>query len=933
MNTLIDHVAEHIGLFAAGSSLLLGTAALAMWCCGSPAHRLRLGGLSLASVLVWLPFALIPWPRPVLWEARPSIDHAAHLPSTPARRLTPGAVESAAQPNSAGTSEPAASMPLADRRSVAAEATVQTRPEHVAHVRQSPGSMRILAERPIASEVPAAGEEVSPPKYNSPAVRPSAAPGPVPPRDEPRMQSARAQKGPQRWLATAVCGAAAASVAWLVAAHAALALVGLRSEAPPVWLARLYIAVWSKAASAPGRRRRRPVLRVSRRLRRPAVWGVWRPVVVLPKKICCPEQAALLHSVLRHELAHVRHGDAWLRLLANVALPLLCLHPLYWWICRCMRLDSELLADDAAAREQGLFLYASQMIELARRCRAAASPWPAAAEMLGTRTQFYRRMKMLLQRTQPLTLRPTGRWWMLALLGMLAVVVPTIVCVGIRPVAAQAAEEDEYRYTRRQELLRRAQHAIAELEAQGRDVPEDLRKLAGRLTEPVAAAELDEAAAALKSLLRKLKEFGGQDADKLDAVRQKLLRRAREAIQHFESQGKEVPGALRELAARLVEPATAEELQDAAALLKALLAGENVAPQEKRSPDARRREKLRDQAVARLKKLFDQLGRRGIEVPADAAEVLDRLQIADGAAAVDELLEQAASTAEKLQTLADATGGQKKKSPASSEVRDKLAAAWKSLHARLETLHDRLAQQQDKQAPDLAELTEELIRIQQAHEQLLKDADAKIEALAGKLQKLLGAGAEQPVPGEDDSLDPGDRMAKQEHEEHLEPPTKKAVGVLKKASKKAKGMLKEASGKKGEAAFDVEIETLDGLASLNDLLSLGERYIEAQGHVDWLRKHFEWVETLPPEERQGMHDPSMKHELSIAERRAKLLRAALESLRSASEKMVEAARGRRDALRKAYGSGLVSGVEAAAGETELIRAETTLQVITAILEQ
>ncbi|MCL6501934.1 MAG: hypothetical protein K6T86_04560 [Pirellulales bacterium] len=918
MNTLIELVAQHAGLIALGSSLLLAAGALAMVCCASPAHRLRLGMLALAGVLVWLPLALIPWPRPDLLALlrRDAAIPALHTPAPPTAAAGTSQGQ-AARPRPAATASPEGPRQADDEPSPAQRAVVT--PPEGSHTRP-PGVPALPELAPGQADMAAAG--VPPPAERQPALRRVEADASASVRGagaSAALRSHNAAGGPSlRRVGALVTITGSACIVWLVVGHALLARLRWTSQPPPWWLARLYAEVCAHAGGVAAARRQ-ACLRVSRLLRRPVVCGLWRQVVLLPEAICCPGLEGLLRSVLQHELAHVRHGDAWLRLLGNIALPLLCLHPLYWWICRRIRLDSELLADDAAAEAQGVFLYAGHMIELARRCRTAGSLWPAAAGMLGTRTQFYRRMKMLMQRKQPLPSGPTGRWWAAALLGALAAVLPTVVFVGARPLAAQGAGEDEKSYAMRQELLRHAQQAIAELESQGQDVPETLRELAGRLAEPMAAEELKEAAAALKTVFRKLKGGEKNLGDKLDGLREKLLQRARRAIKHLESHGKEVPAALRKLAERLVEPATAEELKDAAAQLDSLAGDVKGAPDEKPLPEAARREKLRQQAVGRLEKIVGRLVDGGQDVPAEAPALLERLRAAEDPAEVDGLLKQAASLVEKLR---DADGDHDRpgqdKATLRQQLPDQLAGGWKRVFDRLAAFRDRLARQQAKEVPELIELSEELMRIQRKQELLWRDAEAKIAALAAEIEKLRAALGKQPLEDKQD--------VPRKDAEHKQRKLELDLDMV------APRGQKHVHRKPGTAATDMDL--FGGINSLHELLGLAERYIEAQGEVEQRREHFERIARLPEEERAGYEQTlaELEHNISVAERRARLLRAALESLRSAAERSVEAARRELEAARQAAGSGGASPADLAAAERRLINAQSTVQLLNAILE-
>lgn len=54
----------------------------------------------------------------------------------------------------------------------------------------------------------------------------------------------------------------------------------------------------------------------------PFIFGLSRPVIVLPKAVC---QGPDLYYILRHEMSHCYHGDLWLRFACEILLAI------YWW--------------------------------------------------------------------------------------------------------------------------------------------------------------------------------------------------------------------------------------------------------------------------------------------------------------------------------------------------------------------------------------------------------------------------------------------------------------------------------------------------------------------------------------------------------------------------------------------------------------------------
>jgi beta-lactamase regulating signal transducer with metallopeptidase domain len=189
------------------------------------------------------------------------------------------------------------------------------------------------------------------------------------------------------------------------------------------WLVLGHVLLWRltrRAAVAPGfliemidgrlRAGRRVRVLVSDRVAGPFTWGAVRPTILLPAGLLAEDCRPLLRQVLLHEVGHVRQGDGWGNLLFNLALPVLYVHPLYWLLRRAAGASRELVADDWAARADGKDAYVSELITLARSVatRTRIGPIGAIGMLQGT-SNFYRRMRMLLLRPNPLATRCSNR--------------------------------------------------------------------------------------------------------------------------------------------------------------------------------------------------------------------------------------------------------------------------------------------------------------------------------------------------------------------------------------------------------------------------------------------------------------------------------------------------------------------------------------------
>ncbi|HEV7890583.1 MAG TPA: M56 family metallopeptidase [Pyrinomonadaceae bacterium] len=101
----------------------------------------------------------------------------------------------------------------------------------------------------------------------------------------------------------------------------------------------------------------------------PGVWGVLRPVVVLPEGVAGRLDDAELETVFMHELAHVKRWD---NLAGNFQRALCCLfwfHPVVWFINRQLLAEREQACDDMVVRRGGSSeVYANGIAKVCRYC-------------------------------------------------------------------------------------------------------------------------------------------------------------------------------------------------------------------------------------------------------------------------------------------------------------------------------------------------------------------------------------------------------------------------------------------------------------------------------------------------------------------------------------------------------------------------------------
>lgn len=201
---------------------------------------------------------------------------------------------------------------------------------------------------------------------------------------------------------------------WLIGAAAVVGttLVG-RSRV--WWLARSSVPLdgdaWSALASSLGDRLRLPrrvAIRRSDRVTTPMMWGVLRPVILLPDASDeWPEP--MRRDVLLHELVHVKRHDYAVQMLARLACAIHWFNPLVWAAARRLRLERERACDDHVLQAGADPCdYAASLLAMARALGRERRPRVALA--MADPTRFGDRLTALLDpaRRRGVLTRPTA---------------------------------------------------------------------------------------------------------------------------------------------------------------------------------------------------------------------------------------------------------------------------------------------------------------------------------------------------------------------------------------------------------------------------------------------------------------------------------------------------------------------------------------------
>lgn len=112
------------------------------------------------------------------------------------------------------------------------------------------------------------------------------------------------------------------------------------------------IRTWLDAHPLPAWQRRRIQVRRSDRIRTPLAYGIFRPVILLPKNVRL-EKGPELSFILLHELVHIRRYDALTKLSAALVLCIHWFNPAVYLMYLLLNQDLELTCDETVVRMSG----------------------------------------------------------------------------------------------------------------------------------------------------------------------------------------------------------------------------------------------------------------------------------------------------------------------------------------------------------------------------------------------------------------------------------------------------------------------------------------------------------------------------------------------------------------------------------------------------
>src|SRR6185437_10734187 len=200
------------------------------------------------------------------------------------------------------------------------------------------------------------------------------------------------------WMLLVSAGISLMLFGWLLIRWRQVAGCVRRTEASDVALNELLEKTRLQAGL-----RRKAVLRLTSDAVSPAVCGLFRPVILLPKALVETLPAEQLRAVLLHELIHLRRRDVWMNCVQTMLQIFYWWHPLLWIANARVRRVREEAVDDAVmcALNDEAEIYAPTLLEVAKLAFRRPLASLGLVGILESRSALRHRIERLLNFTTP----------------------------------------------------------------------------------------------------------------------------------------------------------------------------------------------------------------------------------------------------------------------------------------------------------------------------------------------------------------------------------------------------------------------------------------------------------------------------------------------------------------------------------------------------
>src|ERR1051326_5958876 len=203
---------------------------------------------------------------------------------------------------------------------------------------------------------------------------------------------------PAGWALVGACSSGLALLTILLGRWRRLRRELRQSGPTPIWLTELLARGQCQA-----RYRRRVRIVLTDASISPALWGFFRPVIVLPTTLVDRLGSGQLRAVLLHELFHLRNGDVWINCFQSFLQIVYWWHPLLWFANARIRRVREEAVDDAVRLALGeeAETYPTTLLEVARLALARPLATLGLVGILESRHALRQRVERLINFPAP----------------------------------------------------------------------------------------------------------------------------------------------------------------------------------------------------------------------------------------------------------------------------------------------------------------------------------------------------------------------------------------------------------------------------------------------------------------------------------------------------------------------------------------------------
>lgn len=175
----------------------------------------------------------------------------------------------------------------------------------------------------------------------------------------------------------------------------------------------------------------------------PMLWGFGRtPRLLLPKELLSQLNADAIDTLILHELAHMRRGDHWVRVLELLCQGVYWWHPVVWWGRKQLRIVEEECCDAFVVEHCQGGVYARALLATVDFLSARQRPaMPPAASGMGNLEFLKRRLTMIMQGGVSARLAGLPKFLLLILAVIGLSILPRLVAQTADAATEEAAEE------------------------------------------------------------------------------------------------------------------------------------------------------------------------------------------------------------------------------------------------------------------------------------------------------------------------------------------------------------------------------------------------------------------------------------------------------------------------------------------------------------